>query len=72
MTTENIKSAEYHADSTTETAGYALPVGIDAQPDPKTTLIDYRGLDFKEILAACPIDDIELSRNTDPPRPLDL
>ena len=32
--------------------------------DPRKTLIDYSGLNFKEMLMACPIDDIDLSRNS--------
>ena len=31
--------------------------------DPRKTLIDYSGLNFKEMFLACPIDDIDLSRN---------
>lgn len=30
--------------------------------DPRETLIDYSGLNFKEMLMACPIDDIDLTR----------
>ena len=30
--------------------------------DPRKTLIDYSGLNFKEMLMACPIDDIDFIR----------
>ena len=40
--------------------------------DPRETLIDYRGLNFKEMLMACPIDDIDLTRETDYPREVEL
>ena len=30
--------------------------------DPRKTLIDYSGLNFKEMLMACPIDDLDLTR----------
>ena len=72
MTTKNTPTSNHRADPDTESAGYALQVEIDTQPDPKTTLIDYSGLDFKEMLAACPIDDIDLARNPEPPRPVEL
>ena len=68
MTTKIAQSANPQAGSAVEPAGYAIQIGIDAQPDPKTTLIDYSGLDFKEMLAACPIDDIDLSRDDERPR----
>ena len=35
--------------------------------DPRKTLIDYSDLNFKEMLMACPIDDIDLSRGTPNP-----
>lgn len=41
-------------------------------PDPNAALVDYRGLDFKEMLAACPIDGLDLERNPEPPRPVAL
>lgn len=40
--------------------------------DPRTKPIDYSGLNFKEMLLACPIDDIDLERQPEPPRPIDL
>ena len=57
---------------TAGSAGHALQVSIDDQPDPKTTLIDYSGLDFKEFLAACPIDGIDLTREPEYPREMEL
>lgn len=35
-------------------------------------LRDYDALDFKELLAACPLDGIELTRATELPRAADL
>lgn len=55
-----------------ESAGHALQVSIDGQPDPRTTLIDYSGLNFKEFLAACPIDGIDLTREPEYPREVEL
>ncbi len=40
--------------------------------DPRKTLIDYNGLNFKEMLMACPIDDIDLIREPEPPCPVEL
>ena len=40
--------------------------------DPRKTLIDYSGLNFKEMLLACPIDDIDLTRKPDPTRQANL
>lgn len=45
----------------------ALPA---AMQDPKAAPIDYRGLDFKEMLAACPVDGLDLERRPEPPRPV--
>lgn len=41
-----------------------------AWQDPSAALIDYRGLDFKEMLAACPVDGLDLERKPEPPRPV--
>ena len=62
-----------------------LPVHLDDEPvditelgktvislDPRKTLIDYSGLNFKEMLLACPIDDIDLERRSDSPRAMEL
>ena len=43
----------------------ALPA---AMQDPNAAPIDYRGLDFKEMLAACPVDGLDLERKPEPPR----
>lgn len=40
--------------------------------DPRKTLIDYSGLNFKEMLMACPIDDIDLTREPEYPREVEL
>ena len=40
--------------------------------DPRKTLIDYSGLNFKEMLMACPIDDVDLTRETEYPREVEL
>ena len=40
--------------------------------DPRKTLIDYSGLNFKEMLMACPIDDIDLTRDLEYPREVEL
>ena len=40
--------------------------------DPRKTLIDYSGLNFKEMLLACPIDDIDLTREPEYPREVEL
>ncbi len=40
--------------------------------DPRKTLIDYSGLNFKEMLMACPIDDIDLTRELEYPREAEL
>ena len=40
--------------------------------DPKKTLIDYSGLNFKEMLMACPIDDIDLTREPEYSREVEL
>ena len=40
--------------------------------DPRKTLIDYSGLNFKEMLIACPIDDIDLTREAEYPREVEL
>ena len=40
--------------------------------DPKKTLIDYSGLNFKEMLMACPIDDLDLTREPEYPREAEL
>lgn len=72
MTTKITPSTNHCADSDAESAGRALQAAIDAQPDPKTTLIDYSGLDFKQMLMACPIDDIDLTRELEFPRELEL
>jgi hypothetical protein len=65
-----VRASDSTADA--ESAGYALQAEIDAQPDPKTTLIDYSGLDFKQMLAACPIDGIDLTREPEYPREVEL
>lgn len=36
--------------------------------DPKKTLIDYSSLNFKEMLMACPIDDLDFTREPEFPR----
>lgn len=43
-----------------------------AWQDPNAALIDYRGLDFKEMLAACPVDSLDLERKPEPPRPVSV
>lgn len=50
-------------------SGQALPTAL---PDPSAALIDYFGLDFKEMLTACPIDGLDLERSPEPPRPVAL
>ena len=40
--------------------------------DPRKTLIDYSGLSFKEMLLACPIDGIDLTREPEYPREVEL
>ena len=40
--------------------------------DPRKTLIDYSGLNFKEMLVACPIDGIDLTREPGYPREVEL
>ncbi|MYC32574.1 MAG: hypothetical protein F4X64_05290 [Chloroflexi bacterium] len=40
--------------------------------DPRKTLIDYSGLNFKEMLMACPIDDLDLTREPEYPRDMEL
>lgn len=40
--------------------------------DPRKTLIDYSGLNFKEMLMACPIDGIDLTREPEYPREVEL
>lgn len=40
--------------------------------DPRKTLIDYSGLNFKEMLIACPIDGIDLTRELKYPREVEL
>ena len=40
--------------------------------DPRKSLIDYSGLNFKEMLMACPIDDIDLTREPEYPRDVEL
>ena len=35
--------------------------------DPRKTPINYSGLNFKEMLMACPIDDIDLTREPEYP-----
>ena len=40
--------------------------------DPRKTLIDYSGLNFKEMLMACPIDDLDLTRELEYPREMEL
>ena len=40
--------------------------------DPRKSLIDYSGLNFKEMLMACPIDDIDLTRDPEYPREVEL
>ncbi len=40
--------------------------------DPKSTLIDYSGLNFKEMLLACPIDDIDLERSSESSRAVEF
>ena len=40
--------------------------------DPRKTLIDYSGLNFKEMLMACPIDDLDLTREPEYPREAEL
>ena len=40
--------------------------------DPRKTLIDYSGLNFKEMLMACPIDDLDLARDPEYPREIEL
>ncbi len=44
-----------------ESARSTIQISIDDQPASKTTLTDYGGFDFKETLAACPIDGIDLT-----------
>ena len=48
-------------------SGAALSI---AWQDPNAGLIDYRGLDFKEMLAVCPVDGLDLERRPEPPRPV--
>ncbi len=40
--------------------------------DPRKTLIDYTGLNFKEMFMACPIDGIDLTREPEHPREVEL
>ena len=40
--------------------------------DPRKTLIHYSGLNFKEMLMACPIDGIDLTRELEYPREEEL
>ena len=40
--------------------------------DPRKMLIDYSGLNFKEMLMACPIDDIDLTLEPEYPREVEL
>ena len=40
--------------------------------DPRKSPIDYSGLNFKEMLMACPIDDIDLTREPEYPRDVEL
>ncbi len=40
--------------------------------DPRKTRIDYSGLNFKEMLMACPIDGIGLTREPEYPREVEL
>ena len=40
--------------------------------DPGKTLIDYSGLNFKEMLMACPINGVDLTREPEYPRAVDL
>ena len=47
-----------------------MPFRLRLMPNltPKTTLIDYSGLNFKEMLLACPIDGVDLTREPEYPR----
>ena len=72
MTTKITPTSNHGTNPDAESAGRALQAAIDAQPDPKTTLIDYSGLDFKQMLMACPIDDIDLTREPEYPRGVEL
>ena len=40
--------------------------------DPRETLIDYSGLNFKEMLMACPIDGIDLTQEPEYLREVEL
>ena len=40
--------------------------------DPRKTRVDYSGLNFKEMLLACPIDGIDLTREPEYPREVEL
>ena len=40
--------------------------------DPRKMTIDYSGLNFKEMLMACPIEGIDLTREPEYPREVEL
>ena len=40
--------------------------------DPRKTLIDYSDLNFEEMLMACPIDDLDLTREPEYPREAEM
>ena len=49
--------------------GQTLPVAL---PNYEAMLIYYRGLDFKQMLAAGPVDGLDLERSPEPLRPVAL
>ena len=54
------------ADQTRRNGAYTLAPKESEAPEPETQHKDYTTLDFKELLAACPLDGIKLTRTPDP------
>ncbi len=59
-------------DQTWRNGAYTLAPKESEAPEPETLPKDYDALDFKELLAACPLDGIELTRASELPRAADL
>ena len=59
-------------DETRPNGAYPLALEGYEAPESETPRTDYNTLDFKELLAACPLDGIELTRASELPRAADL
>ena len=73
MTTQNLSAGSTFADVDSETV---QPDSVKNKPltdEERERIRDYyRSLNFKEFLAACPIDGIDLTREPEYPREIEL